>query len=353
MRAGAGRRRRFRMCWWRKDGSMIRVAVLGLGRIGPAHARAVSQTAGARLVAIADVDEAKRTAVLAEHPGAVGIADYRDALARPDVDAVLIALPHWLHAQAAIDAANAGKHILIEKPMACSVEECDVMLAAARANNVRLMVGHTQHVSPVGMAVKQALVERRIGDLIMGIDQWNKPYNPEARPAWMLDRARGGGMQLMDGVHMIDRVLWHVDSRPVAVKAMMRAATYPQYPCDDTSQAFLQFANGVVVTISRIAYRTGVVLYGGDYFGATGQLKYREPYGRAGERGVWIGRDEQWEELPLPASNGLVTQFQGFVDALARGVEVPVPGDYGRLVIAVSDAMERSAATGREVLIDA
>jgi phthalate 4,5-cis-dihydrodiol dehydrogenase len=331
---------------------MIGVAVLGLGRIGPAHARAVSQAEGARVVAIAELDEAKRTATLAEHPGAIGVGDYRDALARPEVQAVLIALPHWLHAQAAIDAANAGKHILIEKPMATSVEEADAMLAAARANGVKLMVGHTQHVSPVGMAVKQVLSERRIGDLIMGIDQWNKPYNPQARPAWMMDRARGGGMQLMDGVHLIDRVLWHVDSRPVAVKAMMCAATHPQYPCDDTSQAFLEFENGVVVTISRIAYRTGVVQYGGDYWGTEAQLKFREPYGRVGERGVWIGRDEQWEEVPLPTSNGLVTQFQGFVDALRHGTEVPVPAEFGRLVMLVSDAMERSAATGREVRIE-
>lgn len=266
--------------------------------------------------------------------------------------AVVIALPHWLHAQAAIDAAEAGKHILIEKPMATSVEECDAMLAAARANGVKLMIGHTQHVSPAMRAVKQALVEGRIGRLIMGIDQWNKPYHPEARPAWMLDRARGGGMQLMDGVHMIDRVLWHVDSRPVAVKAMMRAATHPNYPCDDTSQAFLEFENGVVVTLNRIAYRTGVVLYGGDYFGTEGQLKYREPYGRQGERGVWIGRDERWEAVPLPETNGLVTQFEGFVEAVTHERPVPVPGEFGRLVMAVSEAMERSAASGREVRLD-
>jgi phthalate 4,5-cis-dihydrodiol dehydrogenase len=331
---------------------MLHVAVLGLGRIGPSHARAVSETPGVRLVAIADVDEAKRQKVLAEHPGAVGMSDYRDALALPEVQAVLIALPHWLHGQAGVDAANAGKHILIEKPMATSVAECDAMLAAVRANNVQMMIGHTQHVSPVGMAVKQALSEGRIGAIIMGIDQWNKPYNPESRPPWMMDRARGGGMQLMDGVHMIDRVLWHVDSRPVAVKAMMRAATHPRYPCDDTSQGMIEFENGVVVTLNRIAYRTGVVLYGGDYFGTEGQLKYREPYGRVGERGVWIGRDERWEELPLPTANGLHTQFERFATALANGDPMPVSAEFGRQVMAVSEAMERSAATGREVRLD-
>lgn len=331
---------------------MLRIAVLGLGRVGPAHARAISEARGAALVAIADIEETKRARIVAEHPGARGVTDYRDALASPDVDAVVIALPHGLHAQAAVDAANAGKHMLIEKPMATSVAECDQILEAARANNVQVMIGHTQHVSPVVMAVKQALEERRIGDLVMGIDQWNKPYNPETRPAWMLDRARGGGMQLMDGVHLIDRVMWFTGSRPVAVKAMMRAATYPGYACDDTSQAFVEFENGVVVTISRIAYRSGMVLYGGDLFGTEGQIKYREPYGRQGEKGAWIGRDEQWEALPLPETKGLVTQFENFVQAVTSGGEPPVPGAFGRLVIEVSEAMERSAETGREVRLD-
>jgi predicted dehydrogenase len=331
---------------------MVKVAVLGLGRIGPAHARAVSQATGARLVAIADVDEARRQAVLAEHDGLIGVADYRELLARPEIEAVVIALPHWLHAQAAIDAASAGKHILIEKPLATSVAECDAILAAVERHGVRLMVGHTQHVSPVQVTVKAALAAGRIGQLIMGIDQWNKIYQPTARPAWMLDRARGGGMQLMDGVHMIDRVLWHVDSRPVAVKAMMRAATHPQYPCDDTSQALVEFANGVVVTISRIAYATGMTLYGGDYFGTEGQLKYREPYGRHGERGVWLGRNEQWQELALPTLNGLTSQVEGFVAALTSGGPLPVDGHFGRLVMQVSEAMERSAASGREVRLD-
>jgi predicted dehydrogenase len=136
---------------------MLRVAVLGLGRVGPTHARAVSQAQGARLVAIAEVDERKREEALERLPDVEGIADYHDALARSDIDAVVIALPHWLHAQAAIDAAQAGKHILIEKPMATSVEECDAMLAAAQKSGVRLMVGHTQHVSAVGRAVKEAL----------------------------------------------------------------------------------------------------------------------------------------------------------------------------------------------------
>lgn len=331
---------------------MLNVAVLGLGRIGPAHARAVSQTSGARLVAIADIDEAKRATTVAEYQGVEGVADYRDLLARDDIKAVVIALPHWLHAQAAIDAARAGKHILIEKPLATSVAECDAILAAVKASQVQLMVGHTQHISPVQRVVKRALEEGRIGQLIMGIDQWNKIYNPDTRPAWMMDRAKGGGMQLMDGVHMIDRVLWHVDSQPVSVKAMLRAATHPHYPCDDTSQAFIEFANGVVVTINRIAYKSGITLYGGDYFGTEGQLKYREPYGRHGEHGVWIGRDEQWEALSLPTSNGLVTQFEGFVEALAAGQAMPVSGEFGRLVMVVSEAMERSAATGREVRLE-
>jgi len=117
----------------------------------------------------------------------------------------------------------------------------------------------------------------------MAIDTWYKPHNPEQRPPWLLDRKLGGGMLLMDGTHMIDRLLWHLGGKVVAVKAMNGNPVYPEIPADDTAMAFLQFDNGIVATISRIAYRTGITQYGADYFGTNGQLKYRLPYGPHGK----------------------------------------------------------------------
>src|SRR5258708_37206754 len=105
------------------SGPAIGVAVLGLGRVGPAHAEVVARQARARLVAIADADAARLARTAGKYPGCVALKDYRHALARDDVQAVVICLPHWLHERAAIDAVQAGKHVLIEKPPADRLRE--------------------------------------------------------------------------------------------------------------------------------------------------------------------------------------------------------------------------------------
>src|SRR5580765_541234 len=99
-------------------------AVLGLGRVGPGHVRTVANNPRARLVAIADADASKLQRTAAAYPGCATFADYRDVLARDDVQVVIICLPHWLHEQSAVDAVRAGKHGLIEKSLATSLEYC-------------------------------------------------------------------------------------------------------------------------------------------------------------------------------------------------------------------------------------
>ncbi len=330
---------------------MVNVAVLGLGRVGPAHVKTVLQNQRATLVAVAEADQAKLEWASRDLRGVATHGDYRDVLERADVQAVVICLPHWLHERAAIDAVQAGKHVLIEKPLANSVEECERIVEVIAASRVKFTVGHTQHFYPVVAEAKRVLDSGQIGRLIMGIDTWYKPLEPEKRPSWMLDRKLGGGMMLMDGVHMIDRLLWHVGSRVTAVKAMNGNPVYPEIPADDTAMAFLQFENGVVVTISRIAYRTGITQYGADYFGTSGQLKYRLPYGQHGENGLWVGQDEQWKPVEVERRNSLADQFDAFLDTIEKDLEPAVSAQYGLEVIRVMEAFERSGSTGREVLI--
>jgi predicted dehydrogenase len=327
------------------------VAVLGLGRVGPAHVEVVAANPRVRLVAIADADKVKLERTAAAHSGTAALADYRDVLARADVDAVIICLPHWLHEQAAIDAVEAKKHVLIEKPLANTVEECERVAAAVAKSDVTFAVGHTQHFYPIVAKTKELLDNRRVGRTIMAIDTWYKIHEPEKRPPWMLDRKLGGGMLLMDGTHMIDRLLWHLGGKVESVKAMNGNPVYPEIPADDTAMAFLQFDNGVVATISRIAYRTGITQYGADYFGTNGQIKYRLPYGQHGEVGLWVGQNEVWEPIPVEREDSLTAQFNAFLDSVEQGKPPAVSVDHGTEVIRVMDAIERSGETGREVVI--
>lgn len=330
---------------------MIGVAVLGLGRIGPRHADVVRSTKGAALKAVAEVDDKKRTSFLAAHEEVPAHKDYRDVLARKDVQAVVVCLPHWLHEQACVDAANAGKHVFVEKPLANTVAECDRIIEAARKNRVLLMPAHTQRYYPVVRRTKELLDARAVGDPIMAVDVWYKPLEPQARPAWMLDRQKGGGMMLMDGVHMIDRLLWLFGPDVHSVKAMVGNPVYPEYSADDTAMGLLRWRSGLVATISRIAFRTGVTEYGADLFCTRGQLRFRIAYGQRGQTGVWIGQDEQWRPVEFPTWDPLERQFREFIDAVSREAESPIAPEHGRQVIQIMEAMERSSATGREVLL--
>ena len=331
---------------------MINVAVLGLGRVGPAHVRTVEGNPRAALVALAEADQAKLDRVAGSFPACATDPDYRAVLQRDDVQAVVICLPHWLHERAAIDAVQAGKHVLLEKPLANSVEECLRIAAVVAASDVKFTVGHTQHFYPIVAAAKRILDVGQIGRTIMGIDTWYKPHEPEKRPAWMLDRKLGGGMLLMDGVHMIDRLLWQIGGTVESVKAMNGNPVYPEIPADDTAMAFLQFANGVVVTISRIAYRTGITQYGADYWGTNGQLKYRLPYGQHGEVGLWVGQGEVWQPVDVPNRDSLADQFDAFLDTIEQDGEPAVSVQHSVEVVRVMEAIERSGQTGREVVIE-
>ena len=330
---------------------MLGAAVLGLGRIGPTHARVVAASAGAELRAVADSDEAKLGALLDDMPGVVGHGDYRVALARDDVDVAVICLPHWLHEEAAVAAAEAGKHILIEKPLADSVAACDRIIAAAERAGVVLMPAHTQRYYPVVARAKEVLDSGEIGDLIMAVDTWYKPLNPETRPKWMLDRETGGGMALMDGVHLIDRLLWIIGPDLHSVSGVVGNPVYPSIPADDTSMALLRWKSGKTASISRIAFRTGITQYGADFFCTEGQLRLRIAYGQVGTTGLWIGRGEEQTRLDVPEFDSLGRQFEEFLGAVRIGAEPPITGAHGRQVIEVIEAIDHSSETGREVVL--
>src|SRR5262249_54060837 len=156
--------------------------------------------------AIADVD-AERLAKATERYGCPGYADYREMLQDPRVEAVVVGLPHFLHKEVTIAALNAGRHVLLEKPMAMDTAECEAMIQAARAAGKVRMVAHSQQFFPANQEMKRRLRDGAIGNLVMAADTWYKPFFERGtRPPWFLEDAKGGGMWPMNGSHMIDRL---------------------------------------------------------------------------------------------------------------------------------------------------
>src|SRR5438132_7754694 len=123
--------------------SDLGVAIFGAGRAGHGHARAIEHTPDARLIAVFDADR-ERAESFAETHGCLAFTSSDDVLKRDDVDIVMVALPNFLHERATVDAASAGKHVFLEKPMADTLEECDRILAAVEKAGIQLLVAHSQ-----------------------------------------------------------------------------------------------------------------------------------------------------------------------------------------------------------------
>lgn len=183
------------------SGKIIGIGMIGVGGISNHHARGYLSHEGAKIVAVADLSselaEEKRRAFQADN----SYSDYNLLLKDDKVDAVDICLPNFLHREVTIAAAEAGKHVLVEKPMATSPKECEEMISAARKNGVKLMVGHNQIFYPPHEETKR-LIESEIGTPILLLTRLHNGFRQSH--GWRADRKSVGGGFLMEAcVHRL------------------------------------------------------------------------------------------------------------------------------------------------------
>jgi len=286
-----------------------------------------------------------RAEKLANEHGCAAIGDYRQLLERDDIDIVMIGLPHWLHHEVTVNACRAGKHVFLEKPMADSVAECDDILAAQRENGVQLLVAHTQRYFASTIAAKKIIDSGELGQIVFATDTWYKSFGLEGRPAWFLDRARGGGMWLMNGAHMLDRVAYIVDSRIVAVKAYIGNPIY-KLQADDSNMALVQFANGIYATIIHSGWQKGINRCEVELVCTDGMLRF-DSYSNQ----LAVGKDGTYGSIEVERHDPFARELADLVSAINTGSTLQVTPEYGRHIVQVLEACEESSRTGREVLI--
>ena len=322
----------------------LRVGIIGASRVAPEHARAVEAADATTLVGIADPDVGRAERV-AEPYGCRVYADYRELLSAPDVDVVMLGLPNDLHCPIGLDALNAGKHVFVEKPMANTLGECDRMIEAAERNGVKLFVGHSQRFFAATIAARELVRSGRLGRPIMARDVWTKAFGIESRPPWFVDRARGGGMWLMNGAHMIDRCCWVLGSGVAAIRAWIGNPIHAA-AADDASIAYLHLKNGLAVTLFHAGYKRGYDQCGVEIALTDGMLEF-DSYSnrlRVAEHGQYVSREPE-------LVNPFVSEFARMVDAIRTDSPLAVPTAWARHIVAVMLAGEQSGRTGREVQI--
>ena len=322
------------------------LGIVGAGRVAASHAHAAQQLDGVALQAIAEVDEARR-ATFAQQYDCAGEHSLDALLRRDDVDLVVLALPHRLHADAAIQALQAGKHVLVEKPMAMSVEECDRMLAAAQSAGRLLTVGLTHHFHPVPAAARDLIRSGRLGRLVWATETQYSQRRLGSNPAWLFERSEGGGQLLANGVHFIDRLMMLAGSPVVAAKALV-GSFFNAYPSDDGILAYFQFANGAAGTLALTGHFSGASTSLAQAVCTKGMLRY----GKELEATDPDRPDaEAYQVVPVPPANGFVRQLQNVTTAIRGEGVLEVPGAWGRDVMRALFACEESSRSGREVMI--
>lgn len=189
----------------------VRFALVGYGAWGRHHAAAIRQTVGAELVGIACGGERTAAAARQDHPDVPVVLDYRACLDRPDVDAADVVVPNDRHVEVATVALARGKDVLLEKPMAPTVEGCDRLLAAARHSGRVLSIGHEFRLSTQWGTIRRLLDAGELGrPLYALVSLFRFPYRPGSGE-WRYDPARVGSWILEEPVHFFDLVMWYFE----------------------------------------------------------------------------------------------------------------------------------------------
>jgi myo-inositol 2-dehydrogenase / D-chiro-inositol 1-dehydrogenase len=231
----------------------VAFALVGYGAWGSHHARVLAEGSHTRLVAIAEQSEASRTAAQAAHPQAVVVADYRELLARPDIEAVDVVLPSHLHHEVGSTALQAGKHLLLEKPMALTVAACQELVELARRNDRQLAVGHEFRYSSLWGQVKALVDAGAIGDPQYAlIELWRNPYRLGS-DGWRYDIRRVGNWILEEPIHFFDLARWYFGKwgEPVSVFARANARNPERPELQDNFSALVEFPEGRYAVISQ------------------------------------------------------------------------------------------------------
>lgn len=328
---------------------MWRAGIIGAGSYGEQHARAIAALDNVQLVAAARTNAAA-LAQFTEQFGGKGYADYNELLADPAVNVVVIATPHHHHTEIAVKAAQAGKHILLEKPMAPTLAECQQIADAAQSAGVQLMLGHVNHFAHAYQVAKSILESGEMGEVVQGSATMQKYWMEGNRRAWHMDRATGGGVWMTVGIHPLDRLVWLVDAPVTSVAAQFGTRFYEQ-AADDVGLVFLRFANGAAGTVVSTGYAQGAPKHLTELTCTRGMLNVDYT------SGVHIGQDETWRQIPESVPQGdwmldaLVNEWRGFLGALDSGSEPPVSADFALHIMEVLFAAEESSREQHEIAI--
>jgi predicted dehydrogenase len=333
----------------------LNVGVVGAGILGSRHARQFAELDGARLVAVADLNTARAAEVAGKY-GAEWHEDFRSLLDMPGLDAVAIATPDHLHVGPVMAALEAGKHVLVEKPLATTVGDATKLVDAAEANQRVLQVNYSQRFVPDYSWAKDQIEAGSLGRLLSMRSVMNRPISV---PTEMISWASASSPLFFMSSHHLDLMCWYADS-PVQEVYASRAGEVLRgrgIDTDDVVQALVKFHNGIIATVQSSwvfpnSYGTpesSLEIVGAERVIALGRAESAMVYSSSANRSVNLATSH---EVAGVMHGAFRTSLQLFVDSVSTGNEPPTSAANTLEVTKVQCAILDSLEQQRPVVLD-
>ncbi len=352
----------------------LRTAIIGTGKVAHLHAEALQQAPSSQFVAVWN-RTFERAQAFAEPYGVTAYRDIEEMIRTAGVDVVTVCTTHPTHADVTLAALRAGAHVLLEKPLASSLQDCDLMIETAKSLGKKLGMISQRRLYPPVQRMKRAIDEGKIGAPILGtvtVHGWrDEPYyaSDPWRGTW---RDEGGGVLVNQTPHQIDILQWLIG--PIAeVYGLWANLNHPYIEVEDTAVAVIKFANGALGSIvvsnsqnpalygkvhvfGKNGASIGVQTDGGAMFVAGVPASIEAPYndlwtipGEEHFLPLWKNEDESFFKKVNPTTYFHQLQIEDFIQAVIHDKRPLVTGEDGRVTVEIFTAIYRSTRDRRPV----
>ena len=340
------------------SGNAVQFGLVGFGAWGQHHANAIKVTDGAELVAIAARSDASVAAAKEAYPNATVYNDFNEMVNHPGLDVVDVVVPSHLHHEVATAVLNAGKHLLLEKPMGVTLEQCDDMIALAKKNQRLFCVGHELRLSSMWGKARQMIEEGFIGDPLYALVELSRnPYRQGAE-GWRYDISRVGSWILEEPIHFFDLARWYLEptGQPESVYATANSKQADHPELHDNFSAIMHFSGGAYAVVSQTLaafehHQTAKITgtkgaMWASWSGAQDRTRHPTFSLRA-----FDGNEVTTVQIDKPTGElfELEDQIERMVAAIRSGVDLHCTAEDGRWSVAMCLAAEESVRSGKTV----
>jgi predicted dehydrogenase len=338
----------------------IGVGIIGSGFVAEIHAEAFRRVPAARVVGVASPTKGKAQALAGRHGIPQAFTDYRRLLELDDVHVVTLCLPNDLHCEAAVAAAQAGKHVICEKPLCVSLAEADRMIDACRTAGVKLMYAEELCFTPKYVRAKQLVDEGALGKVYL-VKQSEKHNGPHAEWFWDVERS-GGGVALDMGCHAVEFFRW-ILGKPKAASVLAHMGTYShaeRTQGDDHALLIVAFEGGAVGLAEESWAKPGGMDDRAEIHGTRGVTYADLLHGNALETFSEVGYGYAVEKAPDTRgwtftmfeelwNYGFPQEMEHFINCVRDDQQPLETGEDGKAVLEILYAAYESACTGTKV----